>query len=922
MKKLSFFLMAMLFSVMSFAAEYTIVFKSAGSDSNTDLGATQAVSNVVAEGTSYVASFSECAKTYVGVNGIKLGSSKAAGTLNFNLATLCQENVKSIQVVSAKYSSDTGTLTLAVNGTNVKTDITPGTDYTHTYNAPTKVESIKLNTSSKRAYITKVIITTEEEVDPDAVYYTITTAVNDATMGKAEGGGEYKENTKISLTATPNSGYEFVKWSNESTANPLEVTVTEDATYTAIFQALTPITCSQIKDLAVGEAFILGEVTVTYVNGSYTYIKDATGASLIYSSNYGLKAGDVVTGLAGTRANYNGLVQITPTVTKAQLTVTAGAAPQPEVATANPTQADMNKYVKYEQVTFDATAFASKKINATLAGQTTKFAVYDQWSTGKTFIKGATYALTAAVSYYNAVQVNFISATKLSLTISATANGGTVTGTGEFMEGDEVTLTATPNEGYEFVNWTWGPEEKCKTAEYTFTVEEDMNLIANFKKIEYTVAATASEGGTVTGLAEEGKYEYGATATLTATANEGYEFVNWTEGEEVVATEAEYTFTVTENVTLVANFKEVVVEPTYDFDVVAKDLYLAANEVMTQFEGSNSMNPDAMISVTLFATEYGKYTSTGTDDDEFAAYYLGYQILGELTYSYSEEYKSDLVVIIGTITDEENVTSTVRITMYEEYLEPTDVVVLNNLSKTVQGRGPWASLMLHTALQDTIITISGCDGTYGKYTAWGTFGTLELEGKGEWKNEGENDVFVGVLYNADKTKVFQVTASTPAEAAPEAKEYRFEVSNIDFFIDLEGDFYIYCASEEDAEVPFKLELILYGWKGAGNYGIGEMAGTIYTIDYMDGADVANMNSEIEVIVEDGKVIIIGQVEDIDGNIYNLSLEGAEPQADDDDPTTGVENLNATVAPAKMIKNGQLIIRSNGVEFNAQGAIVK
>ena len=556
MKKLSFFLMAMLFSMMSFAAEYTIVFKSAGADSNADLGATPTVSSVVSEGTSYVASFSGCKKTYVGVNGIKLGSSNATGTLNFNLATLCQENVKSIQVVSAKYKSDSGKLTLAVNGTDVKTGITPGTDYTHTYNAPTKVESIKLSTSSKRAYITKVIITTEEEVDPDAVYYTITTAVNDATMGKAEGGGEYKENTKISLTATPNSGYEFVKWSNESTANPLEVTVTEDATYTAIFQEQTPITCSQINDLAIGDAFVLGEFTVTYVNGSYTYIKDATGASLIYASNYGLKAGDVVTGLAGTRANFNGLVQINPTVTKAQLTITAGTAPQPEVATANPTQADMNKYVKYEQVTFDATAFSSKKINATLAGQTTKFAVYDQWSSNKTFVKGGTYEFIGAVSYYNAVQVNFISATKVSITISATATGGKVTGTGEYMEGEEATLIATANEGYEFVNWTWADEVVCTTPEYTFEVEEAMSLVANFAKKTYTVTVTA-ENGTVEGA---DKYEHGTVVTLTANPESGYKFVNWTSGETEVSTANPFTFTVTSDTTLVANFKAV--EPT------------------------------------------------------------------------------------------------------------------------------------------------------------------------------------------------------------------------------------------------------------------------------------------------------------------------------------------------------------------------
>ncbi len=69
----------------------------------------------------------------------------------------------------------------------------------------------------------------------------------------------------------------------------------------------------------------------------------------------------------------------------------------------------------------------------------------------------------------------------------------------------------------------------------------------------YVVNATPSpiEGGTinVTG----GSY-YGATCTLTATANEGYTFTNWTENGSVVSTNATYSFTLTGNRTLVANF--------------------------------------------------------------------------------------------------------------------------------------------------------------------------------------------------------------------------------------------------------------------------------------------------------------------------------------------------------------------------------
>ncbi len=73
---------------------------------------------------------------------------------------------------------------------------------------------------------------------------------------------------------------------------------------------------------------------------------------------------------------------------------------------------------------------------------------------------------------------------------------------------------------------------------------------------KFNVTATA-ENGTVEGA---GIYEQGAEATLTATAAEGYEFVNWTVDGVEVSTENPYKFTVTADVALVANFKAVVVE--------------------------------------------------------------------------------------------------------------------------------------------------------------------------------------------------------------------------------------------------------------------------------------------------------------------------------------------------------------------------
>ncbi len=71
----------------------------------------------------------------------------------------------------------------------------------------------------------------------------------------------------------------------------------------------------------------------------------------------------------------------------------------------------------------------------------------------------------------------------------------------------------------------------------------------------YSVSATAIpfEGGEVSGT---GEYTHGQTATLTATANEGNTFVNWTDTLGVVlSTETVYSFSVASNIKLFANFE-------------------------------------------------------------------------------------------------------------------------------------------------------------------------------------------------------------------------------------------------------------------------------------------------------------------------------------------------------------------------------
>ena len=89
-------------------------------------------------------------------------------------------------------------------------------------------------------------------------------------------------------------------------------------------------------------------------------------------------------------------------------------------------------------------------------------------------------------------------------------------------------------------------EVPAKKADVVTKKEADVTL--------YTVTTQVVGEGSITG--NLGTYEAGASAELTAVANEHYDFVNWTEDGEVVSTTAEYSFTVTKDIELTANFQE------------------------------------------------------------------------------------------------------------------------------------------------------------------------------------------------------------------------------------------------------------------------------------------------------------------------------------------------------------------------------
>lgn len=133
--------------------------------------------------------------------------------------------------------------------------------------------------------------------------------------------------------------------------------------------------------------------------------------------------------------------------------------------------------------------------------------------------------------------------------------------------------------------------------------------ISTVKK--YAVSATAGEGGSVSiknGSSEvtsDTEVEANTSLTFTATPNDGYEFVNWTDASNnAVSTNATYTTTVTAAISLKANFKaQTTVDPTE-----SGVIYNFTTSVGTTSYGISCTSTNGIITFSSnFSAKDGKY---------------------------------------------------------------------------------------------------------------------------------------------------------------------------------------------------------------------------------------------------------------------------------------------------------------------------
>jgi hypothetical protein len=154
-----------------------------------------------------------------------------------------------------------------------------------------------------------------------------------------------------------------------------------------------------------------------------------------------------------------------------------------------------------------------------------------------------------------------------SFIISATAGeNGNIEPDGKVSvnEGENQTFTFIPDEGYEIEDVLVDDESVGFTDnKYTFNdVTDDHTINVTFKMKTYTVTVSSNNElwGTVEG---GGDYNHGAQATVKAFPTSIGKFINWNEKDVEVSKDEEYTFPVTKDIELVANFEENVGMPNH-----------------------------------------------------------------------------------------------------------------------------------------------------------------------------------------------------------------------------------------------------------------------------------------------------------------------------------------------------------------------
>ncbi len=358
--------------------------------------------------------------------------------------------------------------------------------------------------------------TDTSDTNPDTttdtpIIYTITATASQGGTIQSPQTLSIAQGQSVSFTALPNDSYEFTLWNLNGEGCPDFF----DNTYSiAQFQAMGE--CSLQANF---EPIIFNISTTAGFGGEIT-------------PDQSIPKGETVSITASPKTHYR----------LKSWGGTCGSFPSTSQSISFTPTEDCQIDVVFEQNQYDIFATATTGGTVSPKGEATKvfgdqvsfsatsqegynFGSWKKLSSGCPELSDATNPVASFIVEGNCrLQATFL---KIPRTITTSAGtGGTITQTQRVEHGDQVSITATPEQHFQFTSWTGncGTFSNDKTT-IQFTATNDCSLAASFEKIVYTLTATSGDGGTVAPTNE--KKKQGETVSFVATPDANYVFSTW-----------------------------------------------------------------------------------------------------------------------------------------------------------------------------------------------------------------------------------------------------------------------------------------------------------------------------------------------------------------------------------------------------------
>lgn len=217
---------------------FSVVFNSSGSDGSSEYTSGSNVFNAELKENTLIKSIDSVSKVFPGEKGLKIGSSKQTGSISFTLVDDAQSKIGKITIKTQKYGSDATEITFKLNGSIVKENITPGTDYVGNFDG-VNASTMTISTNQKRAYLVSVILELKaDDPDPqpsDSSSQPISSSIEPISSSEPSSSGEpssipsSEESSSSEIESIPESSEQMVSSGSEHTSERGEEMVPEDS---------------------------------------------------------------------------------------------------------------------------------------------------------------------------------------------------------------------------------------------------------------------------------------------------------------------------------------------------------------------------------------------------------------------------------------------------------------------------------------------------------------------------------------------------------------------------------------------------------------------------------------------------------------------------------------------------------------------